>query len=133
MKTKSLLVAATLFFGAVATTQAQINPTAPQTGGTLNQTTIPPATPSNPGTIDQRVPTTTNPTQMGTGTIDQRTTVPMGTNVPSQMGTGNPAVMQRPATVEQQTMQRGTTQPTTRPIRRSTTTKRTTETVVPRP
>ena len=129
MKTKSLLVAASLILCA-ATAQAQINPTAPQTGGTMNQTTVPTATPTNPGTIDQRTPTTTNPTQMGTGTIDQRSTVPMGTNVPSQMGTGlgtvDRPVMERSTTVEQRT--------TTAPMRRkATTTKQRTETMTTRP
>ncbi|MBO0357582.1 hypothetical protein J0X19_06460 [Hymenobacter sp. BT186] len=128
MKTKSLLVAATLFFGAAATTQAQINPTAPQTGGTMNQTTVPAAPPVNPGTIDQRTPTTTNPTQMGTGTIDQRNTVPMGTNVPSQMGTGV-------GTVDRPVMERSTTiEERTAPVRRkATTTKQRTETMTTRP
>jgi hypothetical protein len=128
MKTKSLFVAATLFFGAAATTQAQINPTAPQTGGTMNQTTIPAAPPSNPGTIDQRTPTSTSPTQMGTGTIDQRNTVPMGTNVPSQMGTGvgttDRPVIERSTTIEERT--------TTTPMRRKATKQRA-ETTTTRP
>lgn len=128
MKTKSLYVAAALFFGAVATTQAQINPTAPQTGGTMNQTTVPAAPPSNPGTIDQRTPTSTSPTQMGTGTIDQRNTVPMGTNVPSQMGTGvtttDRPVIERSTTIQERT--------TTTPMRRKATKQRA-ETTTTRP
>ncbi|WP_022824249.1 hypothetical protein [Hymenobacter norwichensis] len=128
MKTKSLFVAATLFFGAAATTQAQINPTAPQTGGTMNQTTVPAAPPVNPGTIDQRTPTSTSPTQMGTGTIDQRNTVPMGTNVPSQMGTRvgttDRPVIERSTTIEERT--------TTTPMRRKATKQRA-ETTTTRP
>ncbi|UOG75721.1 hypothetical protein MTX78_03790 [Hymenobacter tibetensis] len=138
MKTKSLFVAATLFFGTVATTQAQISPTAPQRGGSMNQTTVPAAPQTNPGTIDQRTPTTTNPTQMGTGTIDQRTSPPM--TAPAQMGTGTVAQppLQRSTTIEQQSVEQRTgttTQPANSgTMRRETSTKkRTTETTTPRP
>lgn len=73
----SLLAAAALLFTATAAS-AQISPSAPQRGGTLNQTTVPPQNPANPvtnpGTLDQRTPTSTNPTQTVPGTIDQRPT-----------------------------------------------------------
>lgn len=79
----SLLAAAALLFTATAAT-AQISPSEPQRGGTMNQTTVPPQNPANPvtnpGTLDQRTPTSTNPTQTVPGTIDQRpTTAPIVT------------------------------------------------------
>ncbi|MCA8832703.1 hypothetical protein [Hymenobacter pini] len=79
-----LLLATGLLLGTTAAS-AQISPSEPQRGGTLNQTTVQPPNPANPatnpGTIDQRTPTTTNPTQTGVlGTIDQRpTTAPVVT------------------------------------------------------
>lgn len=79
----SLLAAAALLFTATAAS-AQISPSEPQRGGTMNQTTVQPQNPANPatnpGTFDQRTPTSTNPTQTVPGTIDQRpATSPMAT------------------------------------------------------
>jgi len=77
----SLLAAAALLFTATAAS-AQISPSEPQRGGSMNQTTVQPQNPANPatnpGTIDQRTPTTTNPTQTSLpGAIDQQpTTMP---------------------------------------------------------
>ena len=120
MKTKNLLIAAALFLAAAATAYAQVTPTLPQTGGTMNQTTIPPAAPSNPGTLDQRTPTT-NPTQLDLGTIDH-------------------SPVQRPTPAEEQSTQQrtgSTTQPTNTATsrRRDTRTKQQAapETTTPRP
>ncbi|SHL82018.1 hypothetical protein [Hymenobacter psychrotolerans] len=89
----------TLFFAAAlvaaTTAQAQLSPTTPQRGGSLNQTTVPPAAPSNPGTLDQRTPTSTNPTQIGIGTSPTQITTGAGT------GTSVGQPMQRPATMEE--------------------------------
>lgn len=87
MKMK-LLLAAALLMGSATLASAQINPTTPQRGGVVNQTTVPPVNPANPatnpGTIDQRTPTTTSPTQQGViGTIDQ-TPLPQRTTTMQQ-------------------------------------------------
>ena len=134
MKTKNLIIAASLILGATATVQAQVTPTTPQRGGVMNQTTVQAASPSNPGTIDQRTPTTTNPTQMGTGSPTQ-----IGTSTIDQQ----PAI-QRPTTVEPQrvdqrtgtTTQPATTQPMNTDVnqrREPSPKRRTNETTTPRP
>lgn len=119
--------------GATATAQAQVTPTTPQRGGIMNQTTVPAASPTNPGTIDQRTPTTTNPTQMSTGSPTQ-----IGTSTIDQApiiqrsGTTEQRVDQRTGTVVQPT----TTQPTNTSVnlrRETVPSRRTTETTTPRP
>lgn len=133
MKTKNFLIAATLILGATAAAQAQVTPTSPQRGGVMNQTTVPAASPSNPGTIDQRTPTTTNPTQMSTGS-------------PTQIGTSTidqAPIIQRAGTPEQRVDQRtgtvvqpATTQPTNTSVnqrRETMPNRRTAETTTPRP
>ena len=103
----AFLAAAALLFSATAAT-AQISPSEPQRGGSMNQTTVSPQNPANPatnpGTIDQRTPTTTNPTQTSMpGTLDQRpATLPARTpgtmrrSTGTQMGTQTG--MPRPST-----------------------------------
>ncbi|WP_426490397.1 hypothetical protein [Hymenobacter sp. 102] len=98
----SLCTAALLL--TVTAASAQISPSEPQRGGTLNQTTVPPQNPANPtinpGTIDQRTPTTSNPTQTSLpGAPNQRpTTMPAGASGTMRRGVGTQSGMPRTTT-----------------------------------